>query len=69
MLTQKFDSTKLSTYVLARIGSDRLWFEVSHFSKFEDGTGWHVWLKAAHGIGSGFVSCRDVIEWETNNIA
>jgi len=60
MLESKFNPKKLSTYKAALV--DGKWFEVSHFAELNGN--WHVWLKADHGLVSGFVECSDVAEWD-----
>ena len=60
MFTTAFIPAKMHNYAKARV--DGKWFEVSHFMKDHDV--WHVWLRADHGVMSGFVECRNIAEWE-----
>jgi hypothetical protein len=61
MFTTTFLPKKLHTYTKAKV--DGRWFEVSHFDDQRSST-WLVWLRADHGVGSGFVDVLNVEEWE-----
>lgn len=61
MLTTTFTSKKLHTYTKAKV--DGKWFDVSHFDDQLSST-WMVWLRANHGVDSGFVDVSSVEEWE-----